>query len=50
MPEFHETRMGREYYECWVPHIATSLRRIAEALEKNNKDNNPEEETKPEQT
>lgn len=35
MPNFHETRMGQQYYQSTMPRIAKSLERIAESLEKN---------------
>lgn len=32
--EFHQTELGRRYYEYYVPSIANSLKKIAELLEK----------------
>jgi hypothetical protein len=34
MPELHETRMGRSFFERDVPAIARALARIADALER----------------
>jgi len=34
MPQFHETEMGRRFYERDVPEIADALKSIATALEK----------------
>jgi hypothetical protein len=36
MLEFFQTIMGRKYYEHDVPEIARQLKRIADALEKQN--------------
>ena len=37
MTEFHQTQMGRKYYEVTVPEIAKQLKRIADALEQDKK-------------
>jgi len=34
MPELHETRVGRAFFERDVPEIARQLARIADALER----------------
>ena len=34
MPQFHETEMGRRFYERDVPEIVDALKSIATALEK----------------
>ena len=36
MPEFHETKMGRYFYDGNVPRLIRALERIADALEKQN--------------
>ena len=38
-PSFFQTMMGRKFYEHDVPQVANSLKRIADALEKTNKNN-----------
>lgn len=37
MPAFHETQMGRKFFESQVPKIIKALERIADALEEQNK-------------
>ena len=32
MPEFHETRIGRQYYEHTLPSLVKALQDVAEAL------------------
>ena len=34
-PKFHETQMGRAFYEGTMPKICKALERIANALEEN---------------
>ena len=34
-PKFHETQMGRAFYERTMPKICEALERIANALEEN---------------
>ena len=36
MPEFHDTKMGRYFYDGSVPKLIRALERIADALEKQN--------------
>ena len=38
-PSFFQTMLGRKFYEHDVPQVANSLKRIADALEKTNKNN-----------
>ena len=35
-PQFHETIRGRTFYESTMPTIARELKRVADALEKQN--------------
>jgi len=37
MIEFHQTMMGRKFYEHDIPRMAKALERIANALEEQNK-------------
>lgn len=32
-PQFHETRMGRKFYEAQLPALISALERIADVLE-----------------
>ena len=37
MPQFHETVMGKRFYEHQVPQILKQLTRIADAMEEQNR-------------
>ena len=43
MPNFHETMMGRRFFESQLPTLIKSIDRLSNAVENNNSDNNNED-------
>lgn len=44
MAAFHETQMGKRFFESQLPKLIKTLERIADALEKQNENKNEKEE------
>ena len=38
MPEFHETRYGKIFFDAQLPDLIKQLKRIADALEQKNEE------------